>query len=103
MSQNYKRFLAILEKWPVDKSKNNRDLGYFLREKFTTQFSGAQIVSTKDQKHIEKQFEALDNLVKNVHHEKYPRKFTSTSTGLTGEQCKQVLSSEFLEYINAEN
>lgn len=91
MSQNYKRFLAILEKWPVDKTKNNRDLGYFLREKLTNQFSGTKIISTKDQKHVEKQFEALDNLVKNVHLDKYPRKFSSTSTGLTGKIVKLFL------------
>ena len=84
MSQNYKRFLAILEKWPVDKTKNNRDLGYFLREKLTNQFSGIKIISTKDQKHVENQFEALENLVKNVHNDAYPRKLSSTSTGLTG-------------------
>lgn len=84
MSQNYKRFLQILERWPIDKTKNNRDLGYFLREKLTSQFSGSSIVSSKDQKHIEKQFDALENLVKNVHCDKYKRVYQSTSTGLTG-------------------
>lgn len=84
MSQNYKRFLAILEKWPVDKSKQGRDLGHFLREKFSTQFSGTQIISNTDQQNIEKQFEALENIIKNTHHDKYLRKNNSTSTGLTG-------------------
>lgn len=49
---------------------------------------------------LDRQFQSLENLANNVYQQKYPRKFKSTSTGLTGEQCRQVLSSEFLEYIN---
>lgn len=88
MSQNYKRFLAILEKWPIDKSKHNRDLGHFLRQKLTTQFSGASLTnsSKNQQDNIDKQFEALENLVNNIHKNKYPRTETSTSTGLSGKQ-----------------
>ncbi|KAG5671853.1 hypothetical protein PVAND_002026 [Polypedilum vanderplanki] len=100
MSQHYKRFLAILEKWPVDKTKQGRDLGQFLREKLIQDYN---ITSTsKLPKNAEKQLESLENIVKNIHHDKYLRKYNSTSTGLTGEQCRQVLSSEFLEYINNE-
>lgn len=49
---------------------------------------------------LDRQFQSLENLANNVYQQKFPRKFKSTSTGLTGEQCRQVLSSEFLEYIN---
>lgn len=49
---------------------------------------------------LDRQFQSLENLANNVYQQKYQRRFKSTSTGLTGEQCRQVLSSEFLEYIN---
>lgn len=124
MSQNYKRFLALLEKWPVDKTKQGRDLGHFLRQKLTENYSAEIVSASQSPKNIDIQLESLENLVKNIHHDKYTRKFNSTSTGLTGkqlilinlfshmyqnnfsilgEQCRQVLSTEFLEYLNAEN
>lgn len=102
MSQNYKRFLAILEKWPIDKSKPGRDLGQYLREKFSTQFSNQNNLATSstEEANIQRQFAALENIIKNTNRNKYPRKSTVTASGLSGEQCQQILSSEFLEYIN---
>lgn len=64
-------------------------------------FGGSKIVSAQSDQEIEGQFQALENIIKNVHQNKYPRKNRATATGLTGEQCQQILSSEFLEiYIN---
>jgi hypothetical protein len=83
MSQHYKRFLAVLEKWPIDKTKQGRDLGQYLREKLTKDYNIT--AASKLPKNAEKQLESLENLVKNVHFEKYQRKHNSTSTGLTGE------------------
>lgn len=76
-----------------------RDLGQYLRDHLQTVLGGSNIVSVKESK-FDSQFQSLENIANNVHQLKYPRKSKSTSTGLTGEQCRQVLSSEFLEYIN---
>jgi hypothetical protein len=86
MSQNYKRFLAILEKWPIDKSKPGRDLGQYLREKFSTQFINQNNLATssKEQAKINTQFEALENIIRNTHRNKYPRSSTATASGLSG-------------------
>lgn len=118
MSNHYKKFLRLLEKWPIDKTKQGRwekndfhfiisilfvvvfrDLGQNLRDKLQQVLGGSNIVSVNDAK-FDAQFNSLENLANNVYQEQYPRKLKSTSTGLTGEQCRQVLSSEFLEYIN---
>lgn len=79
-----------------------RDLGQYLRNQLQQVLGGSNIVTVKDSK-LDAQFQSLENIANNVYYQKYPRKFTSTSTGLTGEQCRQVLSSEFLEYINKED
>jgi hypothetical protein len=79
-----------------------RDLGLHLRTQLEQILGTSNIVSVKDEK-LDKQFQALENLANNVHFDKYPRKLKSTSTGLTGEQCRQVLSSEFLELINEDD
>lgn len=49
---------------------------------------------------LNKQFEALERIALNVSNTRYARVHSATATGLTGEQCNQVLSSEFLEYLN---
>lgn len=59
---------------------------------------GSNILAVNDLK-LDQQFKSLENIANDVYLKKYPRIHKSTSTGLSGEQCKQVLSSEFLEYI----
>lgn len=79
-----------------------RDLGQYLRNQLEQILGGSNIITTNDSK-LNKQFEALDNLANNVYCLKYQRTLKSTSTGLSGEQCRQVLSSEFLEYLNEDD
>jgi hypothetical protein len=78
-----------------------RDLAQHLRTQLEKVLGGTNIVSVKDDK-LDKQFKSLEVIANDVYHKKYPRKYQSTSTGLTPEQCSQVLSSEFLEYSNEE-
>lgn len=48
---------------------------------------------------MEKQFSALERITNNVHFNKYPRTRESTATGLTGEQCKIIISETSLKYF----
>lgn len=74
-------------------------MGQFLRLRLADLFGGTKIVSAQTDQETERQFQALENIVKNVHQNANPRINRATSTGLTGDQCRQILSSEFLEYI----
>ncbi|XP_041674711.1 ubiquinol-cytochrome-c reductase complex assembly factor 2 isoform X3 [Drosophila eugracilis] len=97
MSAQYQRFLKVLEKWPAEKSKVGRDLGEQIRKQVT------KLTSLEDgatDKELSRQIDALERLSNNVHAKKYPRIYESTATGLTAAQCSQVLSSEFLQYLN---
>ncbi|XP_043946898.1 ubiquinol-cytochrome-c reductase complex assembly factor 2 isoform X3 [Drosophila biarmipes] len=97
MSAQYQRFLKVLEKWPAEKSKVGRDLGEQIRKQVT------KLTSLEDgatEKGLDRQIEALERLCNNVYAKKYPRTYESTATGLTAAQCSQVLSSEFLQYLN---
>lgn len=77
----------------------HRDLGEHLREQLkTTLRSTSKTIQSDDI--LNKQFEALERISNNVYATKYKRARNSTATGLSGEQCNQVLSSEFLEYLN---
>lgn len=101
MSAPYKRFLQLLEKWPIDKSKAGRDLGEHLRDQLKHTFRTTDKTIHSDDL-FQKQYEALERISHSAAAQRYPRKVhpTSTATGLSGEQCNQVLSSEFLEYLN---
>lgn len=79
-----------------------RDLGQHLRTQLQSVLGGTNVISANDSK-LDSQFQSLENLANDVYLQKYPRKYKSTSTGLTGEQCRQVLSSEFLEYLNEDS
>lgn len=75
-------------------------MAQFLRTRLADLFGGSKIVSAQIDQDTEKQFQALENIIKNVHQNAYPRANKATSSGLSGVQCQQILSSEFLEYIN---
>ncbi|KAL5275081.1 UQCC2 family protein [Megaselia abdita] len=102
MSIHYQKFIKILEKWPIDKSKAGRDLGEKLR-RHLQELSNPVIVGFNAQsEELNNQIDALDRLSNNVCGKMFQRKFKSTATGLSAEQCSQVLSSEFLNYLNEE-
>ncbi|XP_053964359.1 ubiquinol-cytochrome-c reductase complex assembly factor 2 isoform X3 [Anastrepha ludens] len=102
MSAQYQRFLKVLEKWPVDKAKVGRDLGEQIRKQVKN-FTNPASLTTQANEKLSAQIDSLERLTGNVYGKKYPRRHTSTATGLTAEQCSQVLSSEFLQYLNDEN
>lgn len=99
MSQHYNRFLKLLERWPVDQSKIGRDLGQYLRDQLKAVLGGTNIIAVNDERLL-KQYQSLENIVSDVHQRAHPRTLKSTATGLSGDQCREVLSSEFLELLN---
>ncbi|XP_037028002.1 ubiquinol-cytochrome-c reductase complex assembly factor 2 [Bradysia coprophila] len=103
MSVQYNRFLKLLERWPVDKTKAGRDLGAHLREHLLKTTLGSSTINTIDSEDLDKQFEALERLSRSVYAEKYQRQHSSTASGLTPPQCSQILSNDFLKSWEKEN
>lgn len=81
----------------------SRDLGEYLREQGKIWFAANNTVTLKDEIKVSSQIESLERIVSNEHSKNNPRILTSTATGLTPEQCSQILSTEFLEYICEES
>ncbi|XP_037952266.1 ubiquinol-cytochrome-c reductase complex assembly factor 2 isoform X3 [Teleopsis dalmanni] len=102
MSAQYQRFLKLLEKWPTDKTKVGRDLGEQIRKQVKKLTNPAGLTNEANEQ-LGKQIDALERISNNVYANKYKRIHTSTATGMTAEQCNQVLSSEFLQYLNDES
>lgn len=75
------------------------DLGEHLREQLKSTLRATNKTIQSDDI-LNKQFAALERISNNIYATKYQRVHSATATGLSGEQCNQVLSSEFLEYLN---
>lgn len=115
----YKRFLTLLENWPIDKTKtgrlvtsyfsefnllaifvSSRDIGEYLRETIVKAYKDNKFESNLV--YWDKQYLALQKIINNEYRDKYPRTLTSSATGLTREQCNIALSNDFLEELQKE-
>lgn len=88
--------MKLLEKWPVDASKSaDRDLGEYLRKRVTEGFRHGE-ASAVNEEECNRIYASLNRIASGVYAAKYPRSLKSTSTGLSGEECRQIMSTEFL-------
>lgn len=67
-----------------------RDLGEHLHKE----------IKTNSRKIAEKELDALQSIVDNVHCKAYPRTLKSSSTGMTTEECYIFLSEKGMKQIN---
>ncbi|XP_042888203.1 ubiquinol-cytochrome-c reductase complex assembly factor 2-like [Penaeus japonicus] len=100
MARNsYRNFLRLLEKWPLDETKKGgRDLGEHLRIRVSEAFRLGDATPTNETE-CQRAYASLNRLANNTYATKYPRKLTSTSTGVSIEECHQIVSTDFLKAI----
>lgn len=101
MAASYKRMLQLLEKWPIDKNKTGQDLGEHLRKQVQAAFAKRQFDTNQEE--CDKKYLALKRIAEDHHLKAHPRTLKSCATGLTAEQCNQILSPEFLEALERED
>lgn len=75
-------------------------MGEFLRNHVNKAYKDNKFET--NHKYWDKQYLAIQKLVNNESKNKYKRLLSSSATGLTGEQCNQALSNEFLEELEKE-
>lgn len=102
MTSQYRKFLRLIEKWPLDHSKKDRDLGKFIRDRVKIAFESKD-KSVLNTELCNRQYAALNRLADNTHLKHYKIEKVSSASGLTPEECNLALSSEFLEYLKEEN
>lgn len=102
MANNYRKFLKLLENWPVDTTKAERDFGIHIREQVKKAFTAGELFQG-DQEKCSRAHASLKRLSDDVYNQLYSRYSVSSASGLTGEQCKSVLSSDVLQYLEERN
>ncbi|XP_014678031.1 PREDICTED: ubiquinol-cytochrome-c reductase complex assembly factor 2-like [Priapulus caudatus] len=101
----YRKFVRLLEMWPVDNSKFSRDLGQHIRNKVAETFREGETTKIANAVECDKYYDALMTLALNKHKDKYQVKFQegTASTGLTLEECHLLMATESLQIIDKEN
>lgn len=79
-----------------------RDIAEQIRKQITI-LSNPTSLSAEETAKISKQIDSLERLANNTYGRKYQRIYDSTATGLSAQQCNQVLSSEFMQYLNEDS
>ncbi|XP_049877631.1 probable methyltransferase-like protein 15 homolog [Pectinophora gossypiella] len=102
MTTQYKKFIKLIAKWPLDNTKGDRDLGKFIRDRVKVAFETSERQNL-DSELCNRQYTALNKIADNHYKNKYKRSKNSTSTGLSTEECNLILSNEVLAYLKEEN
>ncbi|XP_051154439.1 ubiquinol-cytochrome-c reductase complex assembly factor 2 [Leptopilina boulardi] len=102
MSGNYRNFLKLLENWPLDISKAGRDLSQHIRDQIQIAFSKGDVPQV-NQDQCNRYYASLKRLSLNEYGNRYKRKFESTASGLTHDQCNIALTPELLSEFQEED
>ncbi|XP_038052122.1 ubiquinol-cytochrome-c reductase complex assembly factor 2-like [Patiria miniata] len=101
-ASRYRKFLRLIEEWPVDSSKKGRDLATHIRQRVAKEFSRGE--NTKiDEKSCDKKYEALTRIHKDFYRQKYPRMHDTSATGSSAEDCHRVMASDTIDEMNELN
>lgn len=74
-----------------------RDIATYIRTEVQKAFVERKFDANPEQ--CDKSYLALKRIVEDYHFNLYKRHSTSSATGLTSDQCRQILSPEFLDAL----
>ncbi|GFN96673.1 ubiquinol-cytochrome-c reductase complex assembly factor 2 [Plakobranchus ocellatus] len=100
-ASRYRNFLQLCEKWPIDKSRGERDLGALLRKRVMDSFSKAE-ASVVDEVSCDRAYTSLQRIVSDVHRNRWVRTRVTNVTGTAAEALNKALSDEGLKDMGAE-
>lgn len=105
MATQYRKFVRLLEMWPVDNSKVGRDLGQHIRNKVAEAFREGDATRIPDIKACEQLYTALHQISADVYKNKYPMAFNEgvAASGLTYNECHLIMATESLQILDREN
>ncbi|KAK7501103.1 hypothetical protein BaRGS_00007588 [Batillaria attramentaria] len=101
----YRKFFRLCEEWPVDSSKQGRDLAVIIRRKVAEAFKMGENTQIADPAKCDSSYESLQKLNTDFYRNKYSSMSAERSvgaSGLTYEQCRAVMASESLEELKNE-
>ncbi|NXH63831.1 UQCC2 factor, partial [Rhabdornis inornatus] len=98
-ASRYRRFLRLCEEWPVENSKQQRDLGSVLRQRVAQAFREGENTPISDPEACDQMYESLVRIHTNFYKNKYPRLKDTTFTGVTVDDCRRILATDILKQM----
>ncbi|GAU87844.1 hypothetical protein RvY_00640 [Ramazzottius varieornatus] len=100
MAMRYKQYLQMLQKWPLDPSKQGRDLGKHLRVKVSEAFKMGDATRIADPAKCDADLAALNRIADNYYGKKFHRGRTTGAMGYNADKCSAIVSTHMLIAIN---
>jgi len=94
----YQSLLRSLKKWPVDLTKKGRDFGEIIRRRISEGFPQGE-TSQVDAAKWTPFANHLENIASDKSLKQYPRSLQSNATGLSVEECREIVSTDFLNSL----
>lgn len=100
----YQRYLQVITRWPLDPTKEGRDLSVCVRSRVGVLFPKGELtqLETAQLTSLTKEIEALERIASNANKKRYsntPDGYTAAS-GLPVEVLHRATSSNFLKDLN---
>lgn len=102
----YRKFLKLCEEWPIDTSKQGRDLAVAIRQTVADAFRKGENTPIADPAKCDRDYESLQKLNTNYYRNKYTSSSSRRTLGATGlslDECRTVMSTESLEELKYED
>ncbi|XP_023210762.1 ubiquinol-cytochrome-c reductase complex assembly factor 2-like [Centruroides sculpturatus] len=96
MASTYSKYMRLCKEWRIDDTKTGRDLGQFIKKEVLQFFRQGEGTKIKDEKECERYYQSLHRIMRNEYGQKYKLNRLYSATGLTHNECKQILSTEYL-------
>ncbi|CAG5115420.1 unnamed protein product [Candidula unifasciata] len=100
-TSRYRNFLRLLEQWPVDKSREKRDLGAFVRRRVVEGFSHGEATQINAAE-CDKVYESLHRINTDFHLRTWRRSKETNASGATAEALRTTLSDAGLKELSGQ-
>ena len=98
MASKYRVFLKLCKDWPLDKGKEGRDLGAFIRQQVAEGFTHGEATKV-DEVYCREAYASLSRMNCNHHKILYPLSKSKGCTGLIKEDISFATSTEGLKMM----
>ena len=98
----YKKFIRLLQRWPIDTTKTGVDLGQFIRNKVAASFQLGETSTIVHEEKCERMYQSLHRISNDYYAKRYKRYGLSSATGLPAALCREVISMDNLSTLSYE-
>lgn len=101
-TSQYKKFLRLVQAWPVDTLKEGTDLGQHIRIQVGEKFRHGDM-TTVNEVECEQAYNSMNRIANDYYFNLYKRTSLSSATGLPAALCREAVSVDNLSTLRYDN